>query len=83
MDLTDPTISRVVIWCSAGVTSAVSAKIAVKKYQDALPVHLVMCDTGSEDDDNLRFANEAAEWIGLPLEIIKNEKYINTIDVYQ
>ncbi len=81
--MTDRTISRVVIWFSAGVTSAVAAKIALNKYRDVLPVHLVMCDTGSEDDDNLRFANEVAQWLNLPLEIIRNEKYEDTIDCYR
>ena len=76
-------IKRVVIWFSAGVTSAVAAKIAVNKYRDALPVHLVYCDTGSEDEDNARFAQEAADWIGLPLEIIRNEKYNDTIAAYR
>lgn len=76
-------IERVVIWFSAGVTSAIAAKIAFNKYRDILPVRLVMCDTGSEDDDNLRFANEVAQWLNLPLEIIRNEKYEDTIDVYQ
>lgn len=74
--------ARVVIWFSAGVTSAVAAKIAVNKYQGVLPVRLVYCDTGSEDEDNARFAQDAAKWIGFPLEIIKNEKYTDTIVVY-
>ena len=76
-------IKRVVIWFSAGVTSAVAAKIAAKQYHGVLPVHLVNCDTGSEDKDNFRFANEVSEWINVPLEIIRNEKYKNTIEVYQ
>lgn len=76
-------IERVVVWFSAGVTSAVAAKIAIDKYRASYPVHLVMCDTGSEHDDNLRFANAVAKWLDTPLEIIKNEKYHDTIDVYR
>lgn len=76
------TPSRVVIWFSAGVTSAIAAKLTVDKYRDVLPVHLVTCDTGSEDEDNHRFGNDVAEWIGLPLEVVRNEKYIDTFAVY-
>lgn len=76
-------IDRVVIWFSAGVTSAVAAKIAVNKYGDKLPVHLVNCDTGSEDEDNFRFMQDVGAWLGLEPEIIRNEKYKNTIDVYE
>lgn len=75
-------IERVVIWFSAGVTSAVAAKIAVDKYAGILPVHLVNCDTGSEHDDNLRFMRDVAVWLGLELEIIRNEKFRDTAEVY-
>ena len=75
-------VQRVVIWFSDGVTSAVAAKITAVKYLGVLPVHLVKCDTGSEDDDNARFELEVAEWVGLPLEIIRNEKYKDTFEVY-
>jgi hypothetical protein len=47
-----------------------------------LPVHLVYCDTGSEDEDNMRFARDVEQWLGLPLEIIRSEKYANTFEVY-
>mgnify|MGYP001567930486 CR=1 FL=1 len=74
--------SRVVIWFSAGVTSAIAAKLTIEKYRDVLPVHLVTCDTGSEDEDNHRFGNDVAVWLDLPLEVIRNEKYIDTFAVY-
>ena len=77
------TINRVVIWFSAGVTSAVAAKLTVDKYGGVLPVHLVNTDTGSEDDDNFRFMNDVSKWLDLPLEIIRNEKYSDTIDIYR
>lgn len=74
--------SRVVIWFSAGVTSAVAAKIAADTYMGKLPVHLVNTDTGSEDDDNFRFMNDVSAWLNIPLEIIKSEKYNDTFEVY-
>ena len=83
MSYEDKGIERVVVWFSAGVSSAVAGKLAIEKYSELYPVHLVMCDTGSEDDDNLRFANDVSKWLGLPLEIIRNEKYKDTFDVYR
>lgn len=77
------TLPRIVIWFSAGVTSAIAAKIAVDTYRDTLPVHLVNTDTGSEDEDNGRFMNDVATWLDLPLEIIRNDKYEDTFDVYR
>lgn len=76
-------IKRVVIWFSAGVTSAIAAKVAADTYRNILPVHLVDCVTGSEDDDNMRFMLDVAKWVDLPLELIRNEKYIDTFDVYE
>lgn len=71
---------RVVVWFSAGVTSAISLKIARERFN---VVHAVNCDTGSEDPDNLRFMRDVCEWVGVPLEIIKNDKYQDTFDVYR
>ncbi len=75
-------VERVVIWFSAGVTSAIAAKVAVDKYRSLYPCHLVNTDTGSEDDDNLRFMHDVSTWLDLPLEIIRNEKYEDTFAVY-
>lgn len=75
-------VTRVVVWFSAGVASAVAAKIAADKYAGILPVHLVNTDTGSEDDDNFRFMDDVAAWLDIPLEIIRNEKYVDTFAVY-
>lgn len=75
-------INRVVIWFSAGVTSAVAAKLTVNKYRGVLPIHLVNTDTGSEHEDNYRFMNDVSKWLDLPLEIIRSEKYQNTFEVY-
>ena len=75
-------ISRVVVWFSAGVTSAWALREAVAEYRGRLPVHAVNTDTGSEDEDNYRFMQDACSWLGVPLEIIKNEKYVDTFAVY-
>jgi PP-loop superfamily ATP-utilizing enzyme len=76
-------IERVVVWFSAGVTSAVAGKIALDVYGGRLPVHLVNCDTGSEDEDNHRFARDVSEWLGVKVEVIRSETYTDTFDVYR
>jgi 3'-phosphoadenosine 5'-phosphosulfate sulfotransferase (PAPS reductase)/FAD synthetase len=75
-------IKRVVVWFSAGVTSAIAAKMAIEKYRGSLPVHLVYCDTGSEDEDNSRFAADVSRWLEISLEVIRNENFQDTFEVY-
>ena len=75
-------IERVVVWFSAGVTSAIAAKLTLDRYRNVLPVHLVFCDTGSEHDDNFRFMDDISKWLDAPVEILRNDKYKNTHDVY-
>jgi hypothetical protein len=48
---------------------------------DAGPV--VICDTGSEDEDNYRFRLECELWFGCPITVIKSERYRDTIDVWE
>lgn len=76
-------IKRVVVWFSAGVTSAVAGKMALDKYRDVLPVVFAYCDTGSEDPDNMRFLRDVEKWLGIEVKILKNDKYENTFDVYR
>ena len=75
-------IQRVVVWFSAGVTSAVAAKIALDEFKDQYPVHIVNCDTGSEHPDNFRFLHDVEDYLGVKVEILKNEKFKNTHEVY-
>lgn len=75
-------IKRVVIWFSAGVTSAVAAKIALNEYGEQYPCIVAICDTGSEHADNWRFTDDVSEWLGVPILRLKNEKYGNVDDVF-
>ena len=77
-------IKRVVVWTSGGITSAMAGKLAYWRYKDSgIPVIFVNCDTGSEDEDNMRFMFDCSAWIGVPLTIIRNEKYADTFAVYE
>jgi hypothetical protein len=54
---------RRLVWFSCGAASAVAAKLAVEKYEDACEV--VYCDTmATEHPDNQRFFNDVERWIG-------------------
>ena len=83
MDIVDFKPKRIVVWFSAGVTSAVAARVAIDRYVGKVPVSVVYCDTGSEDEDNLRFLRDVEEWLGIDVEIIGSEKYRDTFDVYR
>lgn len=74
---------RVVCWFSCGATSAVAAKIALEKYKNDYPVHVVYTDTGSEHPDNERFLNDVENWLGVKVEILKSEKYDDIWDVFE
>ena len=74
--------NRVVVWFSCGATSAVAAKLAVKKYEGH-DVHVCYCDTRSEHPDNMRFLKDVEKWIGKPIEILHSEKYHDIWDVFE
>lgn len=74
---------RLLIWFSAGVTSAIAAKIAIDEYSGKLPITIALIDTGSEDDDNFRFADDVSKWLERDIEILKSDKYTDTFDVYR
>lgn len=57
---------------SSGVGSAVAAKRVAERYGTD-DLYLLFADTNFEHEDNYRFLNEAAEWIGGELIIIDND----------
>lgn len=81
--ITNYKFNRVVVWFSAGVTSAVAAKLAIDKYSGMMPVVLVTTDTGSEHEDNYRFMVDVEQWLGVGVLRLKSDKYQNTFDVYE
>lgn len=74
---------RVVVWFSAGATSAVAAKIAVMKYASQKEVCVCYCDTGGEHETNARFVSDVESWIGVPIIILRNPKYRDHWDVFE
>lgn len=75
--MTEP---RRVISFSCGASSAVLAKIATLRYENTVVVY---CDTGGEHESNKRFLREVQEWIGVPIVIIRNPKFVDHFDVFR
>jgi 3'-phosphoadenosine 5'-phosphosulfate sulfotransferase (PAPS reductase)/FAD synthetase len=75
-------MSRIVCWFSCGATSAVAAYLTIKKHgADAVTVAYI--DTGSEHEDNVRFLRDVERWLGVPVLVLKNEKYANVDEVIE
>lgn len=55
-------MSQIIIaWFSCGITSAVACKIALQTYKDVV---LYYTDTGSQEEDSLRFLHDCEQWFG-------------------
>lgn len=68
----------IISWFSCGATSAVACKMALTMYKD---VNIYYIDTGSEHPDNERFLKECEIWFGVPINVLKSNKYNNVSDV--
>ncbi len=78
--LPDPEPSRVVVWFSCGVTSAVAAKLAVVEYPQA---QLIRITIDSEHEDSDRFSGDVSRWVGLPVKNLKSDRFANQFDVME
>jgi 3'-phosphoadenosine 5'-phosphosulfate sulfotransferase (PAPS reductase)/FAD synthetase len=59
----------IVSWFSAGVSSAVATKLALKKYPDLTVLYI---DIDDQHPDSLRFVKDCEEWFGVPVTILKS-----------
>lgn len=78
-------MKRHIFWFSSGVTSAVMAKLQIKKLRkenNKDEIVLAMCDTRAEHPDNYRYAQDVAKWCDVPLTMLASEKYENPDDVF-
>lgn len=70
------------MWYSDGAASAVTAKLAVDTYGDAVDV--VKCDTtDDEHPDNIRFRSDVERWIGRSVTLIRSDRYDGIDDVFE
>ena len=67
-----PTIA---VWFSCGAASAVAARLTLDKYGDTHHVRILNSPIAEEDDDNQRFADDVAKWLGVKIEQVRSEKY--------
>jgi hypothetical protein len=70
---------RTLIWWSTGAASYAAAKIALRKYPDAL---IVRCETENEDEDNYRFERDAMRRLNRNVTLLKSEEYESVPDVW-
>jgi hypothetical protein len=70
---------RIVCWFSCGAASAVATKLAIIDNAGRLPLVVARCYVEEEHPDNDRFSKECEKWFGVPVLILKNEKYGGSI----
>ena len=69
---------RIVCWFSCGAASAIATKLAIAQYGKE-NIIVARCIVREEHPDNDRFADACAEWFGLPILNLMNEKYAGSI----
>lgn len=72
-------MKRIVCWYSCGAASAVATKLAIVENAGRLPLVVARCIVREENPDNDRFADDCAEWFGLPIVNLIAEKYDGSI----
>lgn len=77
-------IARVLCQFSCGATSAVATKLALAQHGGTLPVLVLNAFLKNEHPDNRRFAADCERWFGVPLTVLRDEKYgADTIRVFR
>jgi hypothetical protein len=71
---------RTLVWWSTGAASAIAARLTLAETPDAL---IVRCETGNEDEDNYRFEQDVARWLGREVTILRSAEYADVWDVFQ
>jgi len=71
---------RVISWFSCGAASAVTTKLVLEQYPDAIIARIVI---DNEHEDNNRFAADCAEWFGKPITELRSQKYKDCWDVWE
>lgn len=75
---------RIVCWFSCGAASAVATKLAITENAGELPLVVARSWLAEEHPDNERFAQECEKWFGVPITVLKNEKFHGSIyEVFQ
>ena len=76
-------VGRNLIWFSCGASSAMAAKLAIRKYGSS-SCDIVYCDTlESEHPDNARFISDCEGWFGKDIIRIRSDRYRNIDEVFE
>lgn len=76
--------ARIICWFSCGAASAVATKLAIAENAGKLPLVVARSWLAEEHPDNERFAAECEAWFGVPITVLKNEKFGGSIyEVFQ
>lgn len=67
----------IAVWFSCGAASAVAAKKTVEIYGASNDVRIVNNPVVEEDEDNRRFLNDVANWLGRPIETALNKNFLS------
>lgn len=65
----------IVVWFSNGAASAIAAWETLRLYGDICDVRIVNNPIVEEDEDNLRFQADVADWLGRPVVLHGNPEY--------
>lgn len=71
---------RTLCWVSQGAASIVAAKLELAVNREAI---LVRCETGNEDEDNLRFEADCVRWLNAPVTVLQSDEYASVPDVWE
>lgn len=75
---------RILAQFSCGAASAVATKLAIAQNAGALPLVVLNAYIENEHPDNRRFAADCERWFGVPLTVLRDEKYnANIITVFR
>lgn len=75
--------TRIIIWYSCGITSAVVSKMVLDKYRGEIHIVIAYCDTSSEHPDNKRFLSDCEKWFDYPITILHSKEYDDVWDVFE
>lgn len=74
-------MTRIVCQFSCGAASAVATKLAIAKYTDVAIVNAFLVE---EHADNRRFAADCEQWFGMPITVLRDEKYgASVVEVFR
>lgn len=68
-------MSRILCQFSCGAASAVATKLAIAQNAGAQPLIVLNAYLKNEHPDNRRFADDCERWFGVPLTVLRDQKY--------